>query len=155
MQSVLLTLAADEWRIEFILLLAMFQVIFPFQFASFLMTLVRKGIITTKGFHAGYLWSLWMVVWLILGPQTLMLSVASWSMWIMLYIWRSYGLSKYALWFGPLLSKMLSYFKVTPENPVVELGMMMLGGCLSKQLFRIKPRRTSSARKPKRSSRMH
>jgi len=103
-----------------------YMVIFPFQFASFLMTLVRKGIITTKGFHAGYLWSLWMVVWLILGPQTLMLSVASWSMWIMLYIWRSYGLSKYALWFGPLLSKMLSYFKVTPENPVVELGMMML-----------------------------
>ena len=31
------------------------EVIFPFQFASFLMTLVRKGIITTKGFHAGYL----------------------------------------------------------------------------------------------------
>ena len=29
------------------------KVIFPFQFASFLMTLVRKGIITTKGFHAG------------------------------------------------------------------------------------------------------
>ncbi len=31
------------------------EVIFPFQFASFLMTLVRKGIITTKGFHAGNL----------------------------------------------------------------------------------------------------
>ncbi|CAK8991188.1 unnamed protein product [Durusdinium trenchii] len=46
-----------------------YMVIFPFQFASFLMTLVRKGIITTKGFHAGYLWSLWMVVWLILDAD--------------------------------------------------------------------------------------
>ena len=79
-----------------------------------------------------------MVVWLILAPQGPSLAVASWAVWIMLYIWRSYGLSKYALWFGPLLSKMLAYFKFTPDNPVVELGTMMLVGCLSKQSFRIK-----------------
>ena len=110
-----------------------FEVIFPFQFASFLMTLVRKGIITTKGFHAGYLWSLWMVVWLILGPQNFNVSAASFGVWITLYIWRSYGLSKYALWLGPLLSKMLAYLKVTPDLPIVGLATMTprdsSGGC--------------------------
>ncbi|CAE7239971.1 cyb5r2 [Symbiodinium pilosum] len=103
-----------------------YMVIFPFQFASFLMTLVRKGIITTKGFHAGYLWSLFMVVWLILGPQNFLVSVVSFATWIILYIWRSYGLSKYALWLGPLLSKMLAYYHITPDNPLVQLGTMMI-----------------------------
>jgi cytochrome b involved in lipid metabolism len=80
-----------------------FLVIFPFQFASFLMTLVRKGIITTKGFHAGYLWSLWMVVWLAIGPdyQTWF---GSGMFWIFLYTFRFWGLSKYGLWFGPLVA---------------------------------------------------
>ncbi|CAE8612261.1 unnamed protein product [Polarella glacialis] len=39
-----------------------YLVIFPFQWASFLMTLVRKGAITTRSYHVGYLWSLMQVV---------------------------------------------------------------------------------------------
>mmetsp|Transcript_62576 Transcript_62576/g.146831 ORF Transcript_62576/g.146831 Transcript_62576/m.146831 type:complete len:910 (+) Transcript_62576:173-2902(+) len=104
-----------------------YMVIFPFQFASFLMTLVRKGIITTKGFHAGYLWSLWMVVWLILGPQDMMTGVSSFAFWILLYVWRSYGLSKYALWFGPLLAKGMAHYRIIPSDGMLEqFGIMML-----------------------------
>ena len=68
-----------------------------------------------------------MVVWLILGPQNLYVGVAAFGMWVTLYIWRSYGLSKYALWLGPLLAKMGAYFRVIPDSIAIQLGIMRLG----------------------------
>lgn len=106
-------------------LFAKYMVIFPFQFASFLMTLVRKGIITTKGFHAGYLWSLWMVVWLILECKVAD-TIASSAVWIFLYFFRSNGLSKYALWLGPLVPQLLTYFKMLPPSPLLAFPTMMV-----------------------------
>lgn len=106
-------------------LYAKYMVIFPFQFASFLMTLVRKGIITTKGFHAGYLWSLWMVVWLILKCDVVT-TVASWAMWIFLYFFRSNGLSKYALWLGPFMPQLLMYFELMPTSNILQFPVMLV-----------------------------
>lgn len=100
-----------------------FLVIFPFQFASFLMTLVRKGIITTKGFHAGYLWSLFTVLWLIIGPGVVDL-VTSFFMWFLMYTVRFHGLSKYALWFGPFVAAVLFAMKLVGNSMLTKLYIM-------------------------------
>eukprot|EP00933_Yihiella_yeosuensis_P058495 TRINITY_DN5900_c0_g1_i1.p1 TRINITY_DN5900_c0_g1~~TRINITY_DN5900_c0_g1_i1.p1 ORF type:complete len:1007 (-),score=175.97 TRINITY_DN5900_c0_g1_i1:120-3140(-) len=106
-----------------------FLVIFPFQFASFLMTLVRKGIITTKGFHAGYLWSLFMVVWLAIGPDWYTWTF-SWMFWFALYAVRFSGLSKYGLWTGPLVAVLLQKMggiiglPLLPDTQVVKFGII-------------------------------
>ncbi|CAJ1355435.1 unnamed protein product [Effrenium voratum] len=102
-----------------------YMVIFPFQFASFLMTLVRKGIISTKGFHAGYLWSLWMVVWLILGADG-EAHAAGWALWIMMYMVRSQGLSKYALWLGPLVPAVLQALQLMPTAKIWKFPVMII-----------------------------
>eukprot|EP00440_Ansanella_granifera_P011180 gb/GFBE01012128.1/.p1 GENE.gb/GFBE01012128.1/~~gb/GFBE01012128.1/.p1 ORF type:complete len:915 (+),score=166.89 gb/GFBE01012128.1/:1-2745(+) len=101
-----------------------FLVIFPFQFASFLMTLVRKGIITTKGFHAGYLWSLFIVAWLIIEAKPMEL-VTNYVFWTVLYLVRSCGLSKYALWLGPLMQAVLQEdLMLVPMGNMYRFGIM-------------------------------
>eukprot|EP00441_Pelagodinium_beii_P035763 CAMPEP_0197652050 /NCGR_PEP_ID=MMETSP1338-20131121/34212_1 /TAXON_ID=43686 ORGANISM="Pelagodinium beii, Strain RCC1491" /NCGR_SAMPLE_ID=MMETSP1338 /ASSEMBLY_ACC=CAM_ASM_000754 /LENGTH=939 /DNA_ID=CAMNT_0043226843 /DNA_START=110 /DNA_END=2930 /DNA_ORIENTATION=- len=108
-----------------------FLVIFPFQFASFLMTLVRKGIITTKGFHAGYLWSLFTVVWCILGPNIEGIFAGT-VIWCLMYTVRFYGLSKYALWFGPLVASILYLCKMADNGMLTKMYIMMICwvGCM-------------------------
>mmetsp|Transcript_151881 Transcript_151881/g.487400 ORF Transcript_151881/g.487400 Transcript_151881/m.487400 type:complete len:889 (+) Transcript_151881:88-2754(+) len=78
------------------------MVIFPFQWASLMMTLVRKNIISTAAYHASYLWSLMQVVFLtMLIHESLFLE--GWAVWVMLYFVRRQGLNKYGLWIGMMV----------------------------------------------------
>lgn len=78
------------------------MVIFPFQWASLMMTLVRKNIISTAAYHASYLWSLMQVVFLtMLIHQSLFLQ--GWTVWVVLYFVRRAGLNKYGLWIGMMV----------------------------------------------------
>lgn len=76
-------------------------VLFPIQFASLLMTLVRKGLLTARGYHIGYTISLGLpyisAFRCFLLTQTfevpMMTAVAT-----ILFTMRSKGMNKYALW---------------------------------------------------------
>jgi len=99
------------------------MVIFPFQWASLLMTLVRKGVITTAGYHVGYLWSLIQVVFCAMVAHEDLL-IQAWVIWITLYLVRRQGLNKYALWIGMMI---LSFGQnVFPEWYEANKGTAML-----------------------------
>ena len=57
------------------------------------------------------------------------------AVWILLYFFRSNGLSKYALWLGPLVPQLLMYFHVLPHNPVPRLRSRWVVWCSVCSLF--------------------
>lgn len=73
-----------------------FSVMFPIQFSSLLMTLVRKGIINTKSYHLTYLFSLLIPALLHINhPRTVLVHIPA----IILVLLRTkLRLSKYNLW---------------------------------------------------------
>lgn len=75
------------------------SVLVAIQLASLLMTLVRKGLISARGYHMGYTFTLlmpWVVGLrsLVHGPDFLLVAGLGWG----LYQLRRQGVNKYALW---------------------------------------------------------
>jgi len=139
------------------------MVIFPFQWASVMMTLVRKGVITTAAYHASYLWSLMQVVFLtLLARQTLFID--AWVIWIVLYLVRRMGLSKYALWVGMMIPEYIktAYPQVAEDNknivpwavPAVWLSWALLSWLIRGQSVEKRARRYLENR-PKNLELMH
>ncbi|CAE8604869.1 unnamed protein product, partial [Polarella glacialis] len=91
-----------------------YLVIFPFQWASFLMTLVRKGAITTRAYHVLYLWSLMQVMVLILINLDATGWIATWFLWVVMYVVRVMGVNKYSLWIGVFLPSFVVYWADSP-----------------------------------------
>lgn len=125
-----------------------YLVIFPFQLASLLMTLVRKGLISTTGYHIGYLWSLLEVVFLSQAAG----NVLPWfTLWTVLYCIRVAGLSKYGLWIGVMTPQILcSAFPVWAYYHQVTMNATMLAIWLTwavgQWLFRVRAVDTRSRR---------
>lgn len=72
--------------------------IFAIQISSFLMTLVKKGIITTQQWHYVYSLSLWLNIFTILSPKISFYLIMNLSCYFM-YYWRVInGMNKYAGW---------------------------------------------------------
>lgn len=75
------------------------SVLVAIQLASLLMTLVRKGLLSTRGYHIGYTTTLlmpWIVGFrsLVHGPDFLFMTALGW----ILFQLRRQGVNKYALW---------------------------------------------------------
>ena len=74
-----------------------FAVMLPIQLASLLMTLVRKGIISARGYHIAYTVSLcmpYLVAFRSVGLRTIPIMGLGW----MLYQCRRHGVGKYTMW---------------------------------------------------------
>lgn len=90
-------------------------ILLPIQGASFLMTLVRKSIITTRSYHAWYLASLLSVFGVGIRYILLTWNVELLAMWVVVmvaYFLRWKGVDKYAIWV-PIVT--------------VRIGMVMAG----------------------------
>lgn len=78
-----------------------FAVMLPIQLAAFLMTMVRKGFLSSKGYHVLYTWSLTMPYMVAIrrmvytkNPDILCMFLFGW----LLYKVRCTGINKYYLW---------------------------------------------------------
>ena len=84
-------------------------VLFPIQLASLLMTLVRKGIISTKGYHIGYTISLIMPFFV--GIRSMSYSLIDFPTMLIiggiLYQLRCRGIGKYTLWIPLVAGRIL------------------------------------------------
>jgi hypothetical protein len=84
-------------------------VLLPIQLASLLMTLVRKGIISTKGYHIGYTISL--VMPFFVGIRSMSYSLIEFPTMLItagiLYQLRRRGIGKYTLWIPIVAGRIL------------------------------------------------
>lgn len=85
------------------------SVLVAIQLASLLMTLVRKGLLSTRGYHIGYTTTLlmpWLVGFrsLVHGPDFLIMTAFAW----VLYQLRRHGFNKYVLW-GAVISGRIAF----------------------------------------------
>jgi len=115
-----------------------YLVIFPFQWASFLMTLVRKGAITTRSYHVGYLWSLMQVVALGMLANSPGVWVTHFSLWVSMYWVRVVGLNKYCMWMGLFVAKYRSepcFGFSTGQSMLLQIALFWLLSGLIQRIF--------------------
>ena len=86
------------------------SILLAIQMASLLMTLVRKGLLSTRGFHYGYTATLiapYLVVlrssWYMSSPQMIYLFLMGSA----LFQIRRYGVSKYAIWLPVMIARII------------------------------------------------
>jgi len=85
------------------------SVLIAIQMASLLMTLVRKGLLSTRGYHIGYTATL-LMPWLVglrsllHGPDFLLITGIGWA----LYQLRRQGVNKYFLW-GSVIAARIAF----------------------------------------------
>jgi len=95
-------------------------ILFPIQFASFLLTLGRKGFLSAKGWHVGYAASLILPflasVRVMLHLRSVTFISAFFITCMALFRLRCWGVNKYVLWTPVLVARILVGDKYIPFN---------------------------------------